>query len=371
MAEGYALTISAMLGAALLATAAVAAPITVTPVAAVAGKPLPLHIGGRVDRVVDGFRRQWPGTYFEAAFHGRGILFTVGPGDVVLTVSVDGVTVTRLVKPRPGSYRIDGLTSSRHSIRVAVSSESQAAPTVFGGFRTLPGTRALPAPARARQIEFIGDSHTVGYGNLATKRDCSEEEVWATTDTARGIAALTARRYGADYQVNAISGRGIVRNYDGGAGATLPTAYPFTLFDRATRYADSGWHPRLIAIALGTNDFTTALHAGEPWADRAALHADYEASYVAFVRRLRARDPDAHVLLWATDMANGEIAAEVAKVVARLKAAGERNVGFVVVTDLAFSGCHAHPSTADDDRIATTLANYIDGHPEIWAARRR
>nr|WP_247599678.1 SGNH/GDSL hydrolase family protein [Sphingomonas sp. PAMC26645] len=227
----------------------------------------------------------------------------------------------------------------------------------------------MPAPARARQIEFIGDSHTVGYGNVSTKRDCTEAEVWATTDTSQAMPALAARRYGADYQVNTISGRGIVRNYNGMAADTLPVAYPFTLFDKATRYVDPAWHPRLFVIALGTNDFTTPLHPGEPWKTREALHADYELRYVDFVKRLRARDPDAHVVLWATDMAGGEIAAEVGKVAARLKAEGQRNIAFVPVTGLAFTGCHSHPSTADDARITTALSGYIDAHPEMWAQR--
>ncbi|RZM18878.1 MAG: GDSL family lipase, partial [Sphingomonas sp.] len=286
-----------------------------------------------------------------------------------LHVSVDGAPVAKLVKPKPGLYRVAGLAHGRHTIRVDVASESQSAPTVFGGFYAASGTRPLPAPSRARQIEFIGDSHTVGYGNISTRRDCTQDEVWATTDTAQAMPALTARRYGADYQVNAISGRGIVRNYDGMPADTLPVAYPFTLFDKATRYADPAWHPRLFVIALGTNDFTTPLHPGEPWKTRDALHADYEQHYVDFVKRLRARDPKAHVVLWATDMADGEIASEVGKVAARLQAEGVRNVAFVPVTGLAFTGCHAHPSTGDDARITTALSTYIDAHPEIWTQK--
>ncbi|WP_380779644.1 GDSL-type esterase/lipase family protein [Sphingomonas sp. R86520] len=358
-----------LLGAMLLSTSAISAPLTVTPVTMTAGAPLPIHIGGRVERTAGGYRRQWPGTYFEASFRGRGVLLRVGEGDVILRVSVDAATAATLVKPKPGLYRVEGLATGRHSIRVDVASESQAASTVFGGFYATAGTRALPSPARARQIEFIGDSHTVGYGNISTKRDCTQDEVWATTDASQAMPALTARRYGADYQVNAISGRGIVRNYNGMPADTVPAAYPFTLFDKAKRYADPAWHPRLFVIALGTNDFTTPLHPGEPWKTRDALHADYEQRYVAFVKRLWARDPNAHIVLWATDMADGEITSEVGKVAARLKAEGQRNVAFVPVTGLAFTGCHSHPSTADDSRITAALSTYIDAHPEMWTRK--
>ncbi|HXH15714.1 MAG TPA: GDSL-type esterase/lipase family protein [Sphingomonas sp.] len=363
-------TILALIGAASLGgSAAVAQPATIAPVTTKPGAALPLHIGGRVERTAVGYNRQWPGTYFEAAFNGPAVLLKIGEGEVILRVRVDGTTVAKLVKPKPGMYRVAGLGRGRHAVRVDVASESQAAPTIFGGLYAAPGTRALPAPSRARQIEFIGDSHTVGYGNVSAKTDCTQDEVWATTDTSLAMPALTARRYRADYQVNAISGRGIVRNYDGGPGDTVPIAYPFALFNSAKRYVDPAWHPSLFVIALGTNDFTTPLKATEPWKTRDALHADYETRYVAFVKQLRARDPDAHVVLWATDMANGEIAAEVGKVAARLKAEGERNIAFVPVTGLAFTGCHAHPSTADDARITAAIAGYIDAHPGMWAPR--
>lgn len=348
-----------MIWALLLASVTPVPPHTAT------GPALPLHVGGRVDRVADGLRRQWPGTYVEGAFEGRQALLRVGSGDVILHVLVDGKPVTTLIKPAPGLYRVDGLAAGRHILRVEVASESQGGPTTIGGLFAGHST-PLPAPPGARrQIEFIGDSHTVGYGNTSDTRECSQDRVWATTDTSRGIAGQTARRYGADYRVHAISGRGIVRNYDGFAGDTVPVAYPFVAFDKARKADDSGWNPQLIVIALGTNDFSTALKPGERWKTRDALHADYEARYMTFVRSLRTAHPRAHVLLWATDLAEGEIAAEEATVVRRLTAAGMRDIGFLQAPTLAFGGCHYHPSVADDALIAGAIARYVDAHG-IW-----
>ncbi|MEG8054995.1 hypothetical protein QP185_20420 [Sphingomonas aerolata] len=108
-------------------------------------------MGGRVARTAEGYTRQWPGTYFEAAFRGTSALLKIGAGDVILRVSVDGAPVAKLVKPRSGLYRVAGLTNGRHTIRVDVASESQAAPTAFGGFYAGAETGTLPAPpARAR-----------------------------------------------------------------------------------------------------------------------------------------------------------------------------------------------------------------------------
>ncbi|PXA98757.1 GDSL family lipase [Nostoc sp. 3335mG] len=343
---------------------------TIAPVAETATRPVPIRIGGQVVPVDGGVRRQWPGTYIEAAFKGRAVDLNVGPGDVSLRIRVDGGAPVALVRPKPGRYRIAAADAGRHRIRIDVVSESQAGATDLGGLFAPAGTTPLPAPKpAARRIELIGDSHTVGYGNSSTTRDCSEAQVWETTDTSQGIAGRLSRTYNADYRVHAISGRGIVRNYAGFAAPTLPEAYPYALFDGKTPADDANWHPQVIVIALGTNDFSTPLKPGERWADRAALHADYEARYVAFVQQLRRRDPHAFFVLWATDMAEGEIAREVQQVATRLRAAGETRLAVVPVTGLRFGGCHYHPDLTDDATIAAAIGAAIDAEPDVWQRR--
>jgi lysophospholipase L1-like esterase len=358
--------IAAVLGAAFFSAAGFAAP-AVTPVP---GKPagavgIPPQAAGRV--TASG-QYQWPGLYFEAKFKGRSVWFETGPGDGILHVSVDGVPAGTLVKPRPGSWRVDGLENGTHVVRVEAVTESQDAPNTFIGF-ALPGeTRAMPLPPRPRQIEFIGDSHTVGYGNTSKTRDCTEDDVWATTDASAAFGPTVARHYDADYQVNAISGRGIVRNYDGSEGDPLPVAYPFVLLDHDARYERPSWRPQVIVIALGTNDFTTPLHAGEKWPTRDALHADYEATYAKFLEDLRARNPEAYFVIWATELADREIQVEANKVVELRKSRGDRRIEFIPVDGLEMTGCNWHPSVADDDAIAAKLIQLIDAR-KLWDAR--
>lgn len=350
-----------------------APPVRITPVATprTPARPLPMRVVGRAvaQRTPAGtdVTRQWPGTYFETRFRGRAAYFRVGSGEVILHVSNDGNEIAKLVKPAPGYYRIDGLGAGEHRVRVAIGSENQSAPTTFGGFYAAPGTTARPLQASQRQIEFIGDSHTVGYGNTSPTQSCSEATVWETTDTAQGIAPRVAAAFGADYQVNAISGRGIVRNYNGMAADTLPRAYPYALFGQKTPIRDPNWAPQVIVIALGTNDFSTALNAGEPWPTRDALHKDYAATYLRFLGQLRAAHPRAFILLWATGLADGEIEREAGAVAQRARAAGDTRVAFVPVKDLAFSACNAHPSLDDDRRIAAAIGSAIAAETGVWA----
>ena len=366
MATGFLASLLAT-GFALSATAAT--PSVVQVEALPAGySQAPLSVGGRVAPPAadqdGGFGHQWPGVYFEATFRGDSVAFRTGPGEVILHVQVDGKPLQTLVKPL-GTYRISGLDEGEHRVRVDVATESQAGANHFGGFLLPTGATPLPAKARMRRLEFIGDSHTVGYGNISATRECTEAEVLASTDTTRAYGPRVAGHYGADYRVNAISGRGIVRNFGGGAGDTLPQAYPFVLFDHSVRDTDTAWQPQVVVMALGTNDFSTPLKAGEPWKTRKALQEDYVQAYVAFVQLLRMRYPEARFVLWATDGAEGEIRTQVIKVVKQLQQSGETRVGFVPVGGLGMEGCHWHPSLADHEKIAEQLTRHIDNLPAL------
>jgi lysophospholipase L1-like esterase len=334
-------------------------------------KPLAARVTGRVAAQPDGaLLRQWPGTYFETAFQGDEVYFRVGAGDVSLRVSVDGGAAVPLVKPEPGLYRVSQINKpGEHLLRVAVASESQAGPTVFGGFLIGPDAQPATLPRRTRQIEFIGDSHTVGYGNTSATRQCTQDEIWATTDTTLGVAGLVAAHYGADYQANAISGRGVVRNFDGFKADTLPEAYPFALFDRSRPADDTGWQPRVIAISLGTNDFAMPLHAGESWATREQLREAYETTFVRFVGELQRRHTGAYIVLWIAANEGSELHGEVARVAEQLRRSGNARVGFVPVPGLSMSGCDWHPSVDDDARIAAALIRHLDAQKDVWPAR--
>lgn len=332
----------------------------IAPAASVSGQALPLHVGGRVLQVGEGdqrvYRSQWPGTYYETAFHGRAVFFRWGQGEVRLRVTVDDQP-TVLIRPAAGLYRIGGLSDGDHRLRLQVISENQAAPVDFGGVFGVPPQAPGVAP-RDLQIEFVGDSYTVGYGNTSPDRTCSTDRVWETTDTAAGIPGQLSRRLDADYQVNAISGRGVIRNYDGAMVDTLPQAYDFTLFDSQVWSADAGWHPGVIVIALGTNDFSTPLKDGERWAGREQLISDFEAAYAGFLRGLALRNPGASLLVWGLE--GSEAATSSQRVVDRLRAAGNPRVRFVTVAGLSLDACLWHPGVADGSIVAEALAAAID-----------
>ena len=328
------------------------------------------HIGGRTvaEKSTSGttYRHQWPGTYSELSFTGSEAFFRLGNAELILHVLVDGELAQDLVKPAAGLYQVAGLDDRAHVLRLETATESQAAPNLFAGFAVAPSSKAGSPKKRARQIEFIGDSHTVGYGNISATTECTTEEVWRTTDTSQAFGPLLAKHYDADYQINAISGRGIVRNYNGFAADPMPVAYPRSLLESSPDYRNSRWHPQLVVISLGTNDLSTPLNEGERWHSREELHTDYETTFVRFVKSLRAKYPRALFILWSTDGVNGEIPSEVNQVFTQLQQSGETRIAYLPVNGLSMSGCHGHPSAADHQLIATRLRGLIDAQQQVW-----
>lgn len=355
-----------LLSLALLAAPTAAQPADRSPPEA---QRLPVHVGGRVARTSGGADDfGWPGVYFEGRFRGPEVVLAVTAASDHLAVQIDGKS--RAVLQKPGDVRLlfSNLGGGEHLIRLQKLTESQTGGARFGGFFAGPETTPLPAAPRERQIEFIGDSYTVGYGDTGTSRTCSREQVHDTTDTSLAFGPRLAAELGADYRVNAFSGYGVVRNYGGGGpGESMLSRYARLIPGDPTRIdrGSPGWRPQLIVIGLGTNDFSTPLHPGEAWRDQAELRADYRAQYLAFARDLLQRHPQARLLL----MAGPNFVAEVRAVAAALDSSGLR-VRVVPYAGLELTGCDWHPSLRDHQRLAEALSEALHGFGEVWRPER-
>jgi hypothetical protein len=277
-----------------------------------------------------------------------------------------------LTKPGHVTVSLDDLGDGVHTIRLEKASETQSATGTFDGFFVPSSSDALPPPVYSRAIEFIGDSYTVGYGNLSRGQTCTADDVRDTTDTSEAFAPAVAKHFSAAYRILANSGHGIVRNYGGSEpGNTMPLLYGYTLFDRSVPAADAGWPPDVVVIALGTNDFSTALTPGEKWATRDELRADYVSTYVAFAKSLRAKYPAAHLILMASgesDAFSVEFLGAVTTVADTLKSAGDTNLEVLPYAGLDHMACQWHPSLKDDAMLANLLIGRISLLPKFAPA---
>ncbi|MGP4111600.1 SGNH/GDSL hydrolase family protein [Streptomyces sp. 4N509B] len=341
-----------------------------------AAAPSQVHTVGRVREAADGFwQYAWPGVSFEARFRGTGVGVVLDDAHNDYDVQIDGATVATLVTPGKTTHAVDGLAPGEHSVRLVKRTESTWAAGRFGGFTAAAGGEILARPpARSRQIEFVGDSHTVGYGNVSAGRDCSGDGgVHRNTHAGLSFGALTAQGLDADFQLNAYSGLGMVRNYNGGAPDTTYRTY----YERALLHADGDvwekpatWQPQLVVIGLGINDFSTPLAAGERWATQAELVADYASAYHGFLDTLRGRyGPETFLLVVAT--ASGATTAfpdTAERVVEERVSRGDERVGYWYYGDapLDLLGCDWHPSAADHRVLAGLLTDHLATLPLGW-----
>ena len=327
---------------------ALAISLALCPASLVAEQIVEPLVGGRTVQQPDGsYRFGWPATYFEGGFTGTAISIDLDSGGQIFRVLVDGQERKRVEEAFNGRLLIDGLPQGEHVIRLEKLSESQNGASVFRGFRAIDG-QALPPRRRMTAIELIGDSHSVGYGNISDSRDCSAEQLHARTDSQQAFGPLLAKRLDADYRVIAYSGFGVVRNYAGNAPTlSLPKIYDRAIPGEVAIASAGGWNPQHIFVYLGTNDFSTALKPDEKWRDQAALRKDWQSQYVRFVTALQQRQPQAQIRLMAAD----KFLADAGEVSARLRAANI-NAPVLRVPALSMTGCHWHPSVTDQQLLA-------------------
>lgn len=333
-------------------------------------KALPIHYSGRV---VIGeldnkptYTYSWPGVYFEAAFVGTAVDVKLNDSNNIFNIIVDGQAPVVLTRPGKTTYSINKLSEGKHHIRLEKRTETQVGTGTFEGFFITEDGKAITLEKPKRRIEFIGDSAVVGYGIRSSKRECNEEEIFSFTDTQITYAALAAKAFNADYQINALSGFGVVRNYNGAFPEnTFPSLYPYALNDKGVLY-QSDWSPNIIVIGLGGNDFATPLNAGEKWKTREALQDDFVENYKNFVVNLRKKHPEAHFILLSYAVVGDELEGQIARVIQKLKQKDVRDISLVTIKPVELAACHWHPSVADHKNSAGILINYIEANPELW-----
>ncbi|SMO49663.1 SGNH/GDSL hydrolase family protein [Paracoccus laeviglucosivorans] len=325
-------------------------------------EPLPMRISGRTAAGPrDTLLQEWPAFHVEARFTGTDVSVRFQDVTNRWRITLDGGDHVEISQPGAQDLRISNLTAGEHRIRVEKISESSM-PAGFGGILIGGRSSALPSPEpAARLIEFIGDSDTVGFANTSNTRDCSEDEVFAATDTSRSFGPQVATMLGADYRVIARSGIGLLRNYGGASPeTTMPSRYPLALPSDPAAARMPQPPADIVVTGIGSNDFGSDFGPDEPWADQAALSAAFGPALTEFVRARVRENPGALQVLLAFGEYGDPLVTPYRAAEAALKADGTR-VLLVVLPKLERKACLWHPSAKDHDMIASRLVAAIEG----------
>lgn len=241
---------------------------------------------GRAIRGGDGeLSFDWSGCYFTFRFEGTACSIRASDtGRNYYNVFVDGRDVGTVTVEGDEIKTIPlaaGLKKGMHTVVVQKRTEAEQGRTTLYGIEADGPLSDAPA-APGRHIEFIGDSHTCGYGTEGTSP--KEPFTPETENCNLAWGCIIARYFDADYTLIAHSGQGIVRNWGDGKVAS-----EITMRDRMMRtydmepeplwdFAGSPYTPDMVVIKLGTNDFSTDISPSEKI---------FNASYTVALRQIR------------------------------------------------------------------------------------
>ena len=301
------------------------------------------------------------------------ILFEL-EGEARFRVDENGSTIAVFETGARGTYKVK--TSGPGPVRayrlIKISESNPGGVRLYKMSTDKSGEFAAPPKRENRRIEFIGDSFTVGFGDEGRNGE-DESLVFKKTDASRSYAFLTADVFRADFQVNAFSGRGLVRNYDNIVpGWTVARLYEYTvpgeapddlsngLPDASLRWDFGSFHPQVVVLFIGINDF----QGNPPYGDKAA----FKKAYAQLLDKLRGVHPGVRFLLLSTKVwPNDDLTPTVRAVYDAEISAGKTDLEFMVL-QTSNVGLLGHPDTHAHEEMARAIRPVV-GRLGGWLSR--
>ncbi len=286
-----------------------------------------------------GFEFTFTGTGAEATFETNQ---TAYPHTPYIRIYVDKDTVGKTVAINESVQVVtlcSGLKKGTHTVRVVKRTNARSASLGVMDITLLKnGIIGTPPAAKERRIEFVGDSLTVGYG---TQGNAGTSE-WSTSteDGSVTYAALTAKALDADYNVVAISGRGLAHNTGGDTDKLMPSLYPMLdeYNNPGNNWDFSRFVPHVIVVNLGTNDHNTS------------SEAEVTAATTAFLKDIRKHNPNAHII-FAYELSGNKMASAIKSAVSN---AGDSKITYLALPN-ATEKVLGHPAKSSHQKAAAVL----------------
>jgi len=318
---------------------------------------------GRVDTTsnADQPRFAWSGSGFVARFSGTSLTaqLQVTGSAQIFKVVIDGTPQAPFTAASgTGMFPLAaGLSAGTHTVELHRQTEGPQGETRLMGLTVGDGALMDPPAGAGRLIEVIGDSISCGYGNLGTIDDLNDPECFTTESHWDAYGSIAARALGAEVSTIAASGRGIIRNYGGDTGDTMPKIYERTITNLAGGLWDFHVEPQVVVINLGTNDISNG--KGDPG-------DAFRDTYTALLATVRAYYPNTFIVCIIAPLLNGgelaTISGHIKAAVDARNAAGDANVEFfnqIPAQTPDKYACQYHPNVAENMLMADLLVGEL------------
>lgn len=271
-------------------------------------------------------------------------------GGCYFTVLVDGVEKGRglcCLKER-GEQRVkiaSGLAKGTHRFELYRQTEIGALVSITGV--ALTGSLLQAPKENDLYVEFVGDSITVGYGNLAASGTANSGKPFYTNAT-QGYAYMTAHnKLGADFSLVAVQGIGASVGWQ---SYTMQEMYTKLRYPKDNRSLyDFARQPDVVVLALGTNDMNR-------YAAHNMTQAQVKQGFADMLTLVRQKNPTAKIV-WIHGMMLSSASPLIQEVVQEAGGAAA-NVYELRLTQ-SNSGGNGHPDVAGHASFTDDLSAFI------------
>lgn len=317
----------------------------------------------------------WPGTVARMKFYGTGVKAILqdfsANNDNYFEVIIDGQAQGKIKLDRIRRYYTlaDNLTEGEHTVELFKINHMNAGyargHSMFFGFELIGEGKGLDAPPlKQRKIEFYGNSITCGRSNEDDTETDSPASVYENNYLAYG--AMTARYFNAQYHCITMSGIGLTIGY---TNIIMPELYDrVNPFDAGKKWDFSRYVPDIVVVNLFQNDASILYNPANNPSEFQKRYGGVQptdqqlaASYQTFIREIRKKYPNAHILcalgsMNAVTFQGGRYAQIINNAVASL------NDDKVYTHFFPYKNTPRHPTVAEHQDMANSLIDFIEEH---------
>ena len=280
-----------------------------------------------------------------------------------LQYTVDGIYYRRIkvTGNMSRSYNIVGLGKGEHTIWVYKATEATTGPIFI---QKIVGHEiiALTVPNRPL-IEFIGNSITSGAQADPSEVPCYAGEYHDQHSAYYAYGPRVARMLNSNFILSSVSGIGIYRTWNT-TGPCMMQVYEKTdfLLNSKRIWDFKTYAPRVVSIALGTNDFSD----GDGRTPRLPFDSVvFINNYIRFIDLIILKYPKTQVALLSSPMLKGnkrmtlQNCLMIVKTRIDKKYPSNKPVALFLFKPMNARGCGGHPSVEDHEILAKELAPFF------------
>lgn len=280
-----------------------------------------------------------------------------------LQYELDGVYQKR-IKITGGSRQplvIKALADKRHTVWIYKATEALTGPIFI---ERIEGKQLQPLmPPKSPLIEFIGNSITCGAAADPSEVPCGTGIYLDQHNAYYAFGPRVARALGADFMLSSVSGIGMYRNWNSDS-PTMPQVYETAdlLPDSRRPWDFSRYHPRIVSISLGSNDYSygDGKHKRLPFDS-----ARFVDCYIRFVRLVRSKYPAARIALLSSAMIDGPRRIQLQNCLRAVKSGIDalypagKPIALYFFRTMQARGCNGHPNVEDHGILAEELTPFF------------